>query len=530
MKAQYQYLLWMLLAAVAMWLAWPPLSLTPLIFIGFVPLLYVTDQLVKAEGGKPGLTYIKYVYAGLLLWNIFTTYWVCNATFVGGLIAMGANALLMTIPFYLFFKFMRIGFSRWMAYTALVAFWMALEFLHLNWQLAWPWLNLGNAFAAVPDYVQWYEYTGAFGGTLWVWLVNLGIYEIIRSAIDDRPRLPRVIYVILIAFLPIGWSLFITSPNAPEYKINTAVIQPNVDPYGEKFEVSAEEQIARFIEQSERVADSAELVIWPETAIPNSVNEGDPMSSKGFDQIEDFLEAHPHVTLLSGLNSYQQYPDKATPTARPFQNADAYYDVFNAAMLLDTGYNPQFYHKSILVPGVERMPYPAIFGFLESLAINMGGTSGSLGSQDEASLVKSRDSIRIAPVICYESVFGDYVGDFVNKGADIIAVITNDGWWGNTAGYRQHFQYSRLRAIEFRRAIARSANTGISGFITPDGSTHQITDYWVKATETFELPVYKGQTFYARHGDYIAIAAMIISGGVLLLYFIVWIGKRKGYA
>jgi len=108
-----------------------------------------------------------------------------------------------------------------------------------------------------------------------------------------------------------------------------------------------------------------------------------------------------------------------------------------------------YYHKSKLVPGVERMPFPTLFKPLESLAINLGGTMGSLGIQNERTVFYSHNKkARIAPVICYESAYSDFVSDYVENGANLIFIITNDGWWENTPGHRQHLAYSRLRAIE----------------------------------------------------------------------------------
>jgi apolipoprotein N-acyltransferase len=156
------------------------------------------------------------------------------------------------------------------------------------------------------------------------------------------------------------------------------------------------------------------------------------------------------------------------------------------------------------VPGVEKMPYPALFGFIEKYAIDLGGTSGSLASDGQSKVFTSYQKIGLAPIICYESVFADFTASYVRKGADVLCIITNDGWWGNTPGYRQHFDYGRLRAIENRRAIARSANTGISGFINVDGSVAMESEWWQEAALRGSVPVYTQQTFYTKYGDWIA--------------------------
>ncbi|MFM1745179.1 MAG: hypothetical protein RLZZ630_1116, partial [Bacteroidota bacterium] len=111
-------------------------------------------------------------------------------------------------------------------------------------------------------------------------------------------------------------------------------------------------------------------------------------------------------------------------------------------------------------------------------------------------------NIASAPVICYESIYGDYVGEYIRNGANLICIMTNDGWWSDTPGYRQHCQYARLRAIEHRRAIARSANTGISCFIDPKGQIQQPTGWWVPAVIQQKVELHTSLTFYSQHGDY----------------------------
>jgi len=158
-----------------------------------------------------------------------------------------------------------------------------------------------------------------------------------------------------------------------------------------------------------------------------------------------------------------------------------------------------------LVPGVEKMPFPALLKPLEKYAIDLGGMPGSLGVQQERSVfVSHSDHRKVAPAICYESIYGEYCGEYINKGAGLIFIITNDGWWRDTPGYRQHCSYARLRAIETRRSIARSANTGTSCFINQRGDIDQPTAFWVPAVISATINYNEEITFYAKYGDYIA--------------------------
>jgi apolipoprotein N-acyltransferase len=187
-------------------------------------------------------------------------------------------------------------------------------------------------------------------------------------------------------------------------------------------------------------------------------------------------------------------------------------------MMIDRFGAIQIYHKSKLVPGVEKMPYPEAFHFLEQYALKLGGISGSLGSQKIRNVLVTPEGIPVAPAICYESVFGDFLSLYFRKGAEILFIMTNDGWWKDTPGYRQHLQYARLRAIEFRRCVARSANTGISAFINQRGDILRQTSWWQPAVISETLYRNKKVTFYAHYGDYIGFIATFFSALILLLF------------
>jgi apolipoprotein N-acyltransferase len=133
----------------------------------------------------------------------------------------------------------------------------------------------------------------------------------------------------------------------------------------------------------------------------------------------------------------------------------------------------------------------------------------------------------VAPIICYESIWGEYVAKAVSKGAQFIAVITNDGWWGNTSGKDQHLAYAKLRAIETRRWVARSANTGISGFINQRGDVVKKSGWWVSTALEADINLNDELTFYVKYGDYIAQGGCYGSGLFALLLIINSFRKRK---
>jgi apolipoprotein N-acyltransferase len=161
------------------------------------------------------------------------------------------------------------------------------------------------------------------------------------------------------------------------------------------------------------------------------------------------------------------------------------------------------YHKAKLVPGVESLP--SWLGFMGSLFDDLGGTTGSLGRSDSAMVFTADNNpFHAAPIICYESIYSNYVTDYVRAGANMLTVITNDGWWGKTPGYQQHMSMSRLRAIENRMYVARSANTGISCFIDPAGNVLQAQSWNTKSAIKMDIPPMQQLTFYAAHADWLS--------------------------
>jgi apolipoprotein N-acyltransferase len=245
--------------------------------------------------------------------------------------------------------------------------------------------------------------------------------------------------------------------------------------------------------------------------------------------LKDVVKKYPNLNLLVGGSTRHEFGpgEEVSNTARKYSDADIYYDEYNTAMLLNSRDSIQLYHKSKLTPGVEILPTYKHFKLLEKLAINLGGTVGSLGTDKIRRVFTTVKTARISPTICYESIFGEFFSEFVRNGAEIMMIITNDGWWGNTAGHRQHYSFASLRSIETRRSIARSANTGISAFIDQRGDPHQATKYWEPAAIKGVLNANDQLTFYVRHGDYLARIATTCGGILFLLSLVMHFISRK---
>lgn len=446
------------------------------------------------------------------------------------IIPFGLGSLLMAFAFWLYYR-MRLLTTKAISYAGLICFWIGYEYLHQSWDLAFPWMNLGNGFAQTHYLVQWYEFTGVYGGTYWVLMSNILVLEtyLAFKANDTKKRK----YVLAgrsvsHALIPVLVSLIMyfnyTEDSNPA---NIVVVQPNIDPYEKFGGLNASAQIARMIHLSDSLGQpNTEYFIWPETAISQETEESNVRTEPNYLAIQSFLSKYKNGNVLSGIESFTIYDSQKTETARYDDLRKVYFDVFNAAVLIENSPKVQFYHKSKLVPGVEQTPFSNSLGFLKPAFAAFGGSAGSYGKQAEPSVFYSQSGIGAAPVICYESIWGEYVADYVKKDAQFIAIITNDGWWGNTSGKDQHLQYAKLRAIETRRWVARSANTGISAFINQRGDITQQTKWWVPAALKADINLNEELTFYVKHGDYIALAGTAGSGA-FGLFLLIGVFKSK---
>jgi apolipoprotein N-acyltransferase len=519
------------IGALLLYISWPPMSFPFLIFIALVPVLLIEDSFHQQPRKYGSAKLLGYLYILFLIWNILTTWWVFNAA-KEAVFAITLNSLFMCIPILLFHK-TRKKYSTTIAYISLVCYWLAFEHLHLRWDISWPWLTLGNVFAKWPSVIQWYEYTGVMGGTVWIWVVNILVAKLVLDVtksdkVETQNYFKRSATIDIVILIPIIVSLIIyKNYNQSDKHIEVVIVQPNLDPYTEKFNgLPADEQLSRMLSLAEKSIDSnTKVLMLPETAITSFADEALLDMNEEVKMLQQFLQKYPNLEVLTGISTYKIYnPNEEPSTTARLQPNNVYVDYYNTAIYITNNKPIQIYHKSKLVPGVEKMPFPVLLKFLEKYAIDNGGISGSLGVDDEPSILKGTVA-NAAPVICYESIYGDYVRQYIQKGADYIGIITNDGWWGNTDGYKQHLDYGTIRAIETRRSIARCANTGISALIDEKGDIYDQTEWWKPCILKGSITINNKITFYTIAGDYISILGVLIAFVFLSLTLI---KKAKG--
>lgn len=492
-------------------------------------------------------------YSAFLLWNALTTFWVCNATVGGGIFACLANAFQMSLIFGVF-RWSRKLLKGILPYIFLAFMWIAWERYYLVYaQISWPWLVLGNSFARTVSLAQWYEFTGVLGGSLWIWACNIAFFGIMKSIAEgswfnftDKGRLAAGLCWMLLLVCPPVVSLVIyhNYDDSTDERLDVAVLQPNIDPY-HKFQAFSQKQqnailtgqLEQALKEYHKSVPSSEmlLAVAPET-FTNDIVTNSYNASETWRYFTGYLKSHPDVNLMFGASTCDYIHSKNAPsvTARHLRD-DMWRETHNSAFIMDGTGTGQMYHKSKLVVGVEMTPYPEFFTKIDDM---LGGVMGRCVGQDEVSLLDcvSRDttgrvvkSVPVGCAICYESVYPEHCAEYVKKGAELLAVITNDAWWGNTPGYRQHLSYSSLRAIETRKYIVRSANTGISAIINGRGDVLEKTGWWEAGYICSQAALNDKMTFFVRYGDIVGRICVFMA--ILLLLGVsvrIFVGKRDG--
>ena len=524
----YKLLALSLLSGLLLAYSWYPHGLPFLIFFAFIPLFFMSEALLKKGSKFAFWKGFIFSYPGFLLWNAITTYWICYTTIPGGIAASVLNALLLSLVFATWHCCRKRISQTWIHPILLASFWIAFEYLHLNWDLTWPWLNLGNVFAVCPQFIQWYSVTGTLGGTLWVLTCNFLLFYLILTIRTNK----KAAWTLSLATF--SWIVIPLVISGIQYKsyahkidkstpVDAVILQPNTDVWNEQFSLDNTTQMERMLNIAKPyLNDQTNLIVCPESCIPHTIsmealilgNGPTSIPTYGFlPLLDSAIAQHPNLNFILGLSTFQIFDHKASESADQIV-PHHYMDLYNTNVCYGpTQYNGH-HHKSRLVPGVEALPFPKIFGFLSDLLVDLGGSHGSLGKDTCYRVFPIKvggKNINISSSICYESIYGELATQFVRRGSNILTVSTNDSWWNDSPGHIQHFEMARLRAIENRRYVLRSANGGFSGIIDPMGNVLQKTGYLKRTSLHDTVYAQNRLTFYTKHGDYLATFAIILS-------------------
>ena len=466
------------------------------------------------------------------LWYVYVAMFVFHAIAINwtGGFAHGNDPYMMiagsvTILVHPLFYFLPMGvyllirkqFGEGRALVFLPAVWVGYEYSHSLSEWSFPWLTLGNTQTVDLARIQFIEYTGVWGLSLWVILMNAMIFFLCLRIIADlrsswrRSTSGLLVVLVFLAILPSLYGTVVLSradsgevaaddPGA----VTVGIVQSNVDPW-DKWKANGLETYTLYMDLTRRLVDSTgtarpDLVLWPETAAPLDVLGA--QNAPVLASIKERLAGW-EIGLLTGLPHKTVYADSndAPPSARREKATGVRYDWYNAAAFIQgDSTEPVWYGKMKMVPFAERIPYAEVFQAFDFLRWDVGIGGWQIGA-DTTVFHDTRTGARFSTMICYESTYPGFIAEFVRRGAEFLTLITIDSWWDHMSGAYQHQEIAVLRAVENRRWIARCAVGGISCYIDPFGRAHESTALFTQRLLNRRIERRTDLSFYTTHGD-----------------------------
>jgi apolipoprotein N-acyltransferase len=478
-------------------LSFPRYGFGPVAWVALIPLFFVIESSGPAACFKFG--WFAGVVHGLTLlyWIVFVANYYGNLSFV----ASAAACFLLVAYLALYPAFFCAGLTwlrlRRVPWPFVAPFlWVALE-LGRGWLLTgFPWENLGYSQYRLLPLIQIAEITGVSGLSFLLVLVNVVLFQALVSATKQR-RLPRFcLWMSLVGAIILGqygygrWRLHTLEAPSSAPSVKVSLIQGNI-PQDVKWEPAfQQETLERYLRLTRKAVEQErpELVVWPETATPFYFLAEGELSSRVIQEVQALK-----TPLLFGSPALRRLGDRLK--------------FYNRAYLLDEyGRVLGYYDKRHLVPFGEYVPLQNILFFVHRLV----EATGDFASGDRP-VVMTLPPARLGVLICYEAIFPELSRDLVTHGANLLVNITNDAWFGRTSAPYQHLSMAVLRTVEFRVPMARCANTGISALIDPCGRILRETGLFEETTLTGSLPLVSGETFYCRHGEWLAVSCLLVT-------------------
>jgi apolipoprotein N-acyltransferase len=509
-------------------LAWTDWCSGLILLVSLTPFLFIENHIFKNPREYTVNSYFLYLLPGFVIFGLLTIGWIRVISVAAAICVVMCVAFLMSLTIWAA-HIIRIKAGNLVGAFAFIVLWLSMEFVCLKINLLSPWLNLGNGLSKDILFIQWYEVTGTAGGTMWILLSNLTFLGFLTGA-SGKKRNSVFLFIIwiMILIVPSAFSVYRyrSVSSSTKHQAEVVVVQPNFDPYNEKYTIPFEIQLDKTLSLAgSAVTEKTLWVVTPETTIDDPVNENCIENDRYIVMLRQFNRKHPGISVVTGMVTWKPEPAGTGNNQKAesdYKNITGYSLRFNSAVKTDTSPNIEINHKSKLVPGFENAGSGNLLNLAKRILPDLGGTVWGYGIQNERECFTSPKSFTVAPVICYESVYGEYVSEYIKKGAEAIFIITNDGWWKNTHGYEQHLHYASLRAIETRRPVVRAANTGISCFIDLKGQITSRTEWWKKDVLKEVISPESAITPYVRYGDVILYLSVIMS---ILLFFLVFFIK-----
>jgi apolipoprotein N-acyltransferase len=468
------------------------------------------------------------------VFHLITIYWTGGFTVGKDVWMMTAGAAVILVHPIFFLPFILLSFyikKRLGDFRGLIAFalfWVSFEYLHSLGEYSFPWLTIGNSQAYDLNRIQLIEYISIYGLSLLVLMFNILAFMLLWRLVNSNWRVlsrPIIVTVTIILILYFGSAIYgkftIEKESTKiEDKIRIGIVQPNFDPW-EKWGGGSVDKWDSYLDQFNTYINETkvlsqkkpDIIVWPETAIPFHVLL--PRHSTYLAKLFSLVDTL-KIPILTGFPAVEYFDSLNAPaTAQQIGVSHLYVEAYNSTIFIQPGQILGPLHKkTILVPFAERIPYAEKFRFLiEPLKWNVGISGWGKGNDTivySMSLGNGRQT-QFSGMICYESVYPNYVKEFVKQGAHFLIVLTNDSWWGNTSGAYQHATFASLRAVETRRWIVQCANGGISMIVDPTGKTHFATKLYTKAQFVGDVGLRSYHTFYVKYGDIVAQLCLIAS-------------------
>jgi apolipoprotein N-acyltransferase len=468
-------------------LSLPKPDLYPLAWIALVPLLLVV-------GGKSSLA--QAVLASYVAGVIFfagTCYWITETMFIyGGLsttAAFGVGALfalVYALYFVLFGLGVRLAITKFGRRGLIFAapLWVTVELLRSVLFSGFPWMLSGYALVPYAGTLQIVTWTGVYGLSFLATAVNslitVGWFE--RSI-----RWIGLSAVVIVT----AWLLPVFGERSSNDPIAVRLVQTNISLDQPWTKPDSDELMRELAALSTRDGTEPRLVVWPETPAP-------------FYLTDSAFRAHVRG-IAQQLGAYFLVGYIDTVGEGPANSAGEG-PANSAGLLSPAGDQISRYDKIHLVPFGEYVPFKRLLFFAESLTRQVGDFV--MGTDYTLSVV---DDHRVSAIICYESIFPNLVRQFVKRGSELMVLITNDGWFGHSSAPYQHFRMGVVRAVENRRYMVRTANTGISAIIDPYGRIEAETPIGVRTILDGSAHFRSDRTFYTQYGDVFAYLNVVMA-------------------
>ena len=530
-KERNKDLLFGLISGIMLGLSYPPIPLPFLSLFAFIPFLFVLEK-------RETLSSInRFTYFTLFFFNLITLYWVGSWTKEADTFLMisGVALLFFNPLFYLItttlYHFSKKSFGKNIALFLFPFYWVTFEYLYSLTDLRFPWLTLGNSTPYFNIFIQISDIVGVYGLSIIILFVNIFLYLAVRNYKEDRKVKPKFVLTAILIFLIViiyGY-VRINTFNYPAKKIKVGLVQPNFNPWFKWKSGNLDSQIGIYLSMSEQaVQKGAELIVWPESALPVYLLSGN--YDEEVTRIRRFITSY-NIFLLTGMPDANFYFNRSdAPKEAKKTKSGVLYTSYNSVLLFKP-YSPEIekYGKIKLVPFGEHVPFVEELPFLgDFIKWEVGISSWNVGKEQKVFDIKKdeKELVKTAGIVCIESIYPEFVAGFVQKGAELITVVTNDSWYGYSSGPFQHKEISVLRAVENRRSVIRAANGGISCIIDPLGKTISSTKLFTKDILVGDVAVGGELTFYTRYPWIFPYMSLLISL-VTIFFFIFKIISTK---